>query len=136
MPSATGSPLRISIVAAVVSALGYLGWLAWDQDVDVRASDGYVTGPYQAWQIIGLIIVLIALAIYVGLRQCPFEGSLAIALVLTICFAVDAATNSDGDGLWVIGAAMIAIGSFAGGLLIACAAGSVGARLTARCRTN
>jgi len=119
MRSVTGSPVRVAVVAAVVSAFNYLVWLAWDQHVDVRASDGYVTGPYEPWQIVGMIAVLVALAVYIGLGQGVVHASLAVSVSLTICFAVDAATDARGDGLWPIGAGMVAIASFAGVLLVA-----------------
>ncbi|GLI01447.1 hypothetical protein [Phytohabitans aurantiacus] len=101
-----------ALLAAGVVA-GYLAFLGWDQHKDVDAA-GNASGPYQAWQVVGYGVLLAGLAFGAGRRGYPWVATVTISAVLTICFAVDAATDADADGLWPIGAALVAIGSAAG----------------------
>lgn len=105
--TAAAALLFIGVVA------GYLAFLGWDQHKDIDAA-GNASGPYQAWQVVGYGAVLAGLAFGAGRRGYPWVATVTISAALTACFAVDAATDADGDGLWPIGAALLAIGSAAG----------------------
>ena len=55
-----------------------------------------------------------------------------IPVVLTGCFAFDAATDTDTDGLWVVGAALVALGSLTAITIVAQVARAVRQQLDAR----
>src|SRR3954465_8316071 len=46
------------LVSAGVSVAAWAAWLGWDQHRDVHP-DGSTTGPYEAWQVIGLVLTLL-----------------------------------------------------------------------------
>ena len=45
----------VGVSLAVLTTATYLVFLAWDQHKDVDAL-GHATGPYQAWQIVGVVL--------------------------------------------------------------------------------
>ena len=100
--------------------IAYLGWLGWDQAKELGA-DGYLHGPYQWWQVIGLVITVVALASIGGRLAHPLLSTFVISVVLTLSWSVDAATGPgmENDGLWPLGSILIAIGSFVGVYLVA-----------------
>ncbi|MFI6506391.1 hypothetical protein ACIBCT_02200 [Streptosporangium sp. NPDC050855] len=100
---ATG--VRTGVILAVASAVNYLAWLGWDRQRDV-APDGTVSGPYQTWQVAGLVIVLGILAVVAGRRGHPVLGTAAVAVVTWLAWSVDAALSDD-SGLWVVGSLLL-----------------------------
>lgn len=120
VPPTGRSGLRLAVVLAILTTGNYLGWLGWDQRYDVDA-DGVVSGPYQPWQVVGLVAGLAALAGLAGWRRHPEVARTAIPAAMTLCFAVDAATdtNTYGASLWPVGAAMVAVGTLAGVAVVA-----------------
>jgi peptidoglycan/LPS O-acetylase OafA/YrhL len=108
-----------AIGLAAATAATYGGFLGWDQEKDLDPATGHLSGPYQAWQVVGCGAVLTALAFETGRRGRPRLAAVVVPVVLTACFSVDAATDADSDGLWPIGAALVALGSSAGALAAA-----------------
>ena len=107
---------------ALGTLIAYLAWLGWDQTKE-RGADGSLHGPYQWWQVAGLVITIVALASIGGRLMPPLLPAVVIAVVLTLTWSVDAATElgTENDGLWPIGSAMIAAGSFAAVWVVASA---------------
>jgi hypothetical protein len=58
-----GSAGRMAWKLAVSTAGNYLAWLGWDQRYDIGPG-GVATGPYQSWQVAGLVIGLAVLAAF------------------------------------------------------------------------
>jgi hypothetical protein len=113
------SAVWTAVLVAVATLAGYLGWLGWDQHKDAQP-DGSLTGPYQSWQVAGLVLVLAAVAAVASLRGRPMIAVVVGTVVTTACFSVDAATEPPitNDGLWPIGAAMVALGTCGGLALV------------------
>jgi hypothetical protein len=107
------SPTFLAVVLASTVAYGAL--LGWDQDKDVDPNGG-LTGPYQAWQVVLLAVVLAGAAVLVGWEQTPWIAAVAATVAMTVCFSVDAATDppATNDGLWPVGAFLVAIGTYLG----------------------
>ena len=112
------------VLLTLATALAYLAWLGWDQHKDI-GPDGE-TGPYQAWQVIGLVLTIGIIAAYAGWRGHPVEAIVVITLVLTIVWSIDAATDPEDDGLWPVGAFLLFIGSLVGVSVVALVADLVG----------
>lgn len=95
-------PIRESSRGALRSSRqgNYLGWLCWDQRYDVG---GVETGPYQAWQVAGLVIGLAVVSLLAAWRGHPAVAIAVVPAVMTLCFAFDAAPDSP---LLVIGAVL------------------------------
>jgi peptidoglycan/LPS O-acetylase OafA/YrhL len=120
----------VAIAAAVVAI--YWAFLGWDRHKDVDPVTGAVTGPYQPWQVIACGVVLAAVVFAAGWRGRTWVAVLVVPVVLTVCFSVDAATGTDGDGLWPIGAALVAVGSLLGAAAVATLGGYLGRSRRAR----
>ncbi|MBE1490091.1 hypothetical protein [Plantactinospora soyae] len=121
-----------TVALAGATALVYWAFLGWDQHKDIDPVTGAQTGPYQAWQVIGLGLVLALLVFEAGRRGRPLLASLVVSVVLTVSFGVDAATDADSDGLWPIGTALVAIGSLFGTGVVAGIGALLGRRRRAR----
>jgi len=129
-PRTRGSTLLWSVTLGAGTVAAYGAFLGWDQRKDLDPATAALTGPYQPWQVIGLAAAAALLAFEAGRRGRPGLAVLMVPVVLTACFSVDAATEADGDGLWPIGAALVALGS----LLGTGAAAGIGAYLGRRHR--
>lgn len=121
---------RVTVVAvlAAATAANYLAWLGWDHNYYVDAQ-GNVAGPYQPWQVVGLVLVVGVLAGVAGWRRCAWAALLVIPTVLTICFSITGITEPNNDGLWPVGAFLVAIGSFLGVSLVALPAEAIRRRI-------
>jgi hypothetical protein len=97
---------RISL-GAVLMAASYLVTLGWHRTA------------YHDWQGGLLVVLLVAFAVASGRSGHGWCAALTAPTVLTLLFAMDAATGADSDGLWPIGAAGMAAGSFLGVGLVA-----------------
>ncbi|MET9734206.1 hypothetical protein ABZZ79_27250 [Streptomyces sp. NPDC006458] len=100
----------VGLVLAGVAAVAWAGWLGWDQQRDVQA-DGSTTGPYQAWQVIGLVLTLLGPLYWAASRRHIGAAVAGIPLGLTVCAYVD--WSDDASGLFVIGVGMVLLGSLA-----------------------
>ncbi|GLX00973.1 hypothetical protein [Microtetraspora sp. NBRC 16547] len=105
------------MILALASLVNYLAWLGWDQERDIEP-DGSLSGPYQPWQVAGLVIVLGILAAFAGRRDHPGIGTLSIAGVMWLSWSVNAAL-SDNSGLWSVGAVALLPAVFFGVGLVA-----------------
>ncbi|MCC2307988.1 hypothetical protein [Cellulomonas chengniuliangii] len=114
-----GSTLVWVVGLAAVTLIAYLALLGWDQSKTLDPVTQNETGPYEAWQVIALVVVLGAAAFLAGRAGRLVPALVTIPVVLTLAFAVDAATDKNADGLWPIGAALVALGSAVGVALVA-----------------
>ncbi|GAA4568828.1 hypothetical protein GCM10023193_51260 [Planotetraspora kaengkrachanensis] len=112
-----GAGARIGVILAVASFVNYMAWLGWDHEWDVEP-DGSLSGPYQPWQVAGLVVGLGFLAGLAGRRGHPRIGTLSIAGVMWLSWSVNAAISDD-SGLWAVGAAMLLPAVFLGVGLVA-----------------
>ncbi|MFJ6940067.1 hypothetical protein [Streptomyces sp. NPDC101132] len=88
----------------------WAAWLGWDQVLDV-APDGSVSGPYQAWQVIGLVLTLTAVVWASARRQLVVASIIGTTAGLTVASFYD--WSDDGSGLFVIGVGMTTMATFA-----------------------
>ncbi|MGV9314290.1 hypothetical protein ACWDR0_19215 [Streptomyces sp. NPDC003691] len=113
------------LALAVLAAVLWAGWLGWDQKRDVHA-DGTTTGPYEAWQVAGLVLPLLAAVYWTASRQYITATVLGITAGLTGAACYD--WSDDSSGLFVIGVTMIMIGSLGATGLLAVTFASRGRR--------
>jgi hypothetical protein len=105
-------------VSAALTVTAYLGWLGWDQQ---RRPDG--TGPYEAWQVVGLALTLATMTAVISWRSTDFTQPLAavgvVTAVLTAAWSIDAATETTPDAnLWPVGAIFLLGGTTVGLLIV------------------
>jgi hypothetical protein len=109
------------LLAGVTAAL-WAAWLGWDQRRDVHA-DGSTTGPYEAWQVIGLVLSLLVPVYWAAARRHFIGAVLGVTAGLTVSAFYD--WSDDASGLFVIGVGMVMVGSFAVTTAVAAVVASV-----------
>lgn len=112
----------VAVTAAAAMAVSYAGTLAWDQE-KYYGADGNLHGPYQDWQGAVLCAAVAAAAFLGGAAGRPVTATYSVALTVTVLWAVDAATDPPevNDGLWPVGAMLVAFATSATSLLVAVA---------------
>lgn len=99
----------IAFVAMALTAMvAWYGWLGWDQVPDEHP-DGSTSGPYEAWQVIGLVVTLLAPVVWAGTRRYFPAAVAGTTIGLTAAAYYD--WSDDSSGLFVVGVGMITIGS-------------------------
>ncbi|MFE5791795.1 hypothetical protein ACFQ8C_04370 [Streptomyces sp. NPDC056503] len=109
------SPTPVGVVTALLAIASWAAWLGWDQKRDVHP-DGSVTGPYEAWQVVGLVLTLFAPVVWTALRGHGVAGALGTSAGLALAAFVD--WSDDASGLYAVGAVMVAGGSLAATFLV------------------
>ncbi|WP_329209458.1 hypothetical protein OG257_20485 [Streptomyces sp. NBC_00683] len=113
------------LVLAVMTLVVWAAWLGWDQHRDVQP-DGSETGPYEAWQVIGLVLTLLAPVYWAASRRYIAGAAFGVPVGLTVAAGYD--WSDDSSGLFLVGVVMIMVGS----LIVTCAATAVIASVKAR----
>ncbi|MGW3628923.1 hypothetical protein ACWD7F_01950 [Streptomyces sp. NPDC005122] len=102
-------PQLVSILLlAGVSLAAWAAWLGWDQHRDVQP-DGTTTGPYAAWQVIGLVLTLLAPVYWAASRRYVAGAVLGTTAGLTVA-AYDG-WSDDSSGLFMVGVGLVMTGS-------------------------
>jgi hypothetical protein len=97
-------------------------WLGWDQHRDVHP-DGSTTGPYEAWQVIGLVLTLLAPVCWAASRRHLAAAVLGPTVGLTLAAYYD--WSDDSSGLFVIGVGLVMIGSLVTTVIVSAVVTSV-----------
>ncbi|MEI5527060.1 hypothetical protein WB401_34445 [Streptomyces brasiliscabiei] len=104
------SPLLPALVTGAASLTLWAVWLGWDQRRDLHP-DGSSTGPYQAWQVIGLVLTLLPPLYWAASRRHIAGAVIGTTAGLTVASFHD--WSDDASGLYVIGVTMVMLGSIA-----------------------
>ncbi|MFF3938415.1 hypothetical protein [Streptomyces phaeofaciens] len=99
--------LPILLPAGASLAL-WAAWLGWDQHRDVHP-DGTTTGPYQAWQVIGLVLTLLVPLYWAASRQHTAAAVFGTTAGLTVAAYYD--WSDDASGLFMVGVVLVMLGS-------------------------
>ncbi|MBO0596711.1 hypothetical protein I2485_04450 [Nesterenkonia sp. E16_7] len=105
------------------SAGAWFAWMGWDQEYQVDPVTGLASGPYEAWQVIGCGITLLAVAVPASWGR-HWKAALLLPPSFTLAWSVTAAAE-DMTGLWMVGAVMVLIGSSLGTAAILGVTGAV-----------
>ncbi|MEV7728720.1 hypothetical protein AB0P15_28850 [Streptomyces sp. NPDC087917] len=100
----------------LIPVAAWAAWLGWDQHRDVHP-DGSVTGPYEAWQVIGLVLTLLAPVYWAASRHHIASAVLGTTGGLTAAALYD--WSDDASGLFLVGVGMLAVGSLVTTLILA-----------------
>ncbi|OIJ69381.1 hypothetical protein WN71_002430 [Streptomyces mangrovisoli] len=98
------------LLPALVAAALWAAWLGWDQHRDVHP-DGTTTGPYEVWQVAGLVLTLLVPVSWAAYRRHVTGAVLGTTAGLAVAAWWD--WSDDASGLFVIGVALVTLGSLA-----------------------
>ncbi|HET6859620.1 MAG TPA: hypothetical protein VFH94_21335 [Streptomyces sp.] len=113
--------LAVLVLAVVASAL-WAAWLGWDQHRDVQP-DGTMTGPYEAWQVIGLVLTLLVAVCWAASRRHVAGAVLGTTVGLTSAAYYD--WSDDSSGLFMVGVGMVMMGSLVATAVVSAVIASV-----------
>ncbi|MFE7766573.1 hypothetical protein [Streptomyces sp. NPDC057438] len=102
--------LLSALVTAVASLTMWAAWLGWDQRRDLHP-DGSSTGPYEAWQVIGLVLTLLVPVVWAASRRHIASAVVGTTAGLAVASFYD--WSDDASGLFVIGVMMVTVGTAA-----------------------
>ncbi|MFE7974275.1 hypothetical protein [Streptomyces shenzhenensis] len=106
------------LVSAGVAVAVWAAWLGWDQHRDVHP-DGSTTGPYEAWQVTGLVLTLLVL-VYGAVSRGHVAGAVFGTTVgLTAAASYD--WSDDASGLFMVGVVLVMLGSLVGTAIVSSA---------------
>ncbi|MEU1469394.1 hypothetical protein ABZ434_14365 [Streptomyces sp. NPDC005761] len=100
--------LTAILVLTVMTSAVWAAWLGWDQHRDVQP-DGSETGPYEAWQVIGLVLTLLVPVYWAASRRYVAGAVLGVTAGLTAAAYYD--WSDDSSGLFMVGVGMTMVGS-------------------------
>lgn len=110
--------LLSALLLAALTVVAWYGWLGWDHEYQTDPVTNVVSGPYETWQVQGLAVTLLGLAIGAAVLVSPFLPLLVMPLAFTVAWSVDA-SGQDETGLWGVGALFILVGMSTAGLVLA-----------------
>jgi hypothetical protein len=120
------------VVVAALSVLAWYAWLGWDTQYQIDPVTQAASGPYEAWQVVGCALTLLAVfvgALLAGAR--PLLASIALTLAFTAAWTVQAAAN-DETGLYGVGMMMILVGLTVATTVVGYVVAAIRGRLTTR----
>ncbi|MFJ4889927.1 hypothetical protein ACIP5U_08180 [Streptomyces sp. NPDC088788] len=98
------------LLLAALSVALWAAWLGWDQHRDVHP-DGSTTGPYEAWQVIGLVLTLLPPVCWAVSRHYVAGAVAGTTAGLTLAAGYD--WSDDSSGLFMVGVVLVMMGSLA-----------------------
>jgi hypothetical protein len=94
-----------TLLSAALSVATWWLWLGWDDTYQFDAS-GVASGPYEAWQVIGVALTLGLIAGLAALRISFLVVSPAVTIPFVVTWSMHAAAQ-DETGMWGVGAILI-----------------------------
>lgn len=109
--------LTASAVLALLTASCWWVWMAWDHSYQIDPATGTTSGPYQAWQVIGCVVCLVALGVGATVHLAAWLVIPIMSIAFTAAWSWTAA-SADSTGLWGVGAMLVFVGMLTGTFLV------------------
>ena len=122
-----------ALLLALVAAASWWAWLGWDTTYQTDPRTGTVSGPYEAWQVIGCVLTLLVAGL-LGATLIHPRALILMPLGFAIAWSITSARDDD-TGLWLVGAFMVLIGMSLGCVVVGLVGNGL-ARLISRDRTR
>ena len=116
---------------ALLAAACWFAWMGWDTQYQTDPATGDVTGPYEAWQVVGCVVCLAVVTVLAARVLGGWRAAVTVALAFTAAWSITQA-SADESGLWLVGAALVLVGTAAGAGLVALVTVAVRRRRAAR----
>ncbi|WP_447646398.1 hypothetical protein [Nocardioides zeae] len=91
--------------------------MGWDDEYQVDPATNEVSGPYEAWQVVGCVLTLLVVGVVAARRWRPFGTALVLPVSFTLAWSVTAASEDD-SGLWGVGAVLVLLGTAVASLVV------------------
>ncbi|UZN02816.1 hypothetical protein [Cellulomonas sp. S1-8] len=122
-PARGRTAARVAVVAAL-SAACWFAWMGWDTEYQTDPGTGAVTGPYEAWQVVGCLVSLVLVTVLAVRMLGRWRTVVTVAVAFTAAWSLTQAPT-DSSGLWVVGALLVLAGTAAGAGVVAVVAAAV-----------
>jgi hypothetical protein len=110
---------RIGVVAVGAAAtVGAYLWLLYHSGSGRPGVSSYLRGPYLAWHVVAVVVILGLGAIWAGWLGFPLLGALVESSALVASWSITAATDRTSNSAWPIGAVLIGWVCLGGSLLV------------------
>ncbi len=106
------------VVVVVLAGASWWGWMGWDDEYRTDPVTGVVSGPYEAWQVVGsgvCVVLLVGVATVLLGRGTAVLGT---TLGYTFGWSVTSFPQDD-SGLAGVGAVMVLVGVGLASLVVA-----------------
>ncbi|WP_461158081.1 hypothetical protein [Saccharopolyspora tripterygii] len=103
----------LGVGLAVLTAACWWAWMAWDRSYQTDPATGVTSGPYQAWQVVGCVVCLVALGVGASVRLPTWLVIPVMPVAFTAAWSWTA-SGADDTGLWVVGALLVFVGMVVG----------------------
>src|SRR3954453_23967899 len=110
----SGWSLGLVVFLVLASGAAYWGFLGWDDQRDLDPVTGRLTGPYQPRQVTGCGAVVLFLSVLGGWVREVGPTWVALGTTLVVSFSITGITDPMNQGLWPIGASMLAAVTYPG----------------------
>ncbi|WP_313404525.1 hypothetical protein [Aeromicrobium sp.] len=107
-----------SVITVAVSWICWWAWMGWDTAKDLDLATGNETGPYEAWQVIGSALCVVALVAVATVQWGPLVATVATTVGYTAGWMITA-FSQDEQGLALIGGLLVLAGVAIGSALVA-----------------
>jgi hypothetical protein len=107
-----------SVLVGGLTVAAWFGWLGWDHEYEIDPVTQHATGPYEAWQVVGCVLSLLAIALVAGVELHPLVPLAVMPPAFTAAWSLDAASR-DETGLWAVGAVLLLVGLLLGASAVA-----------------
>ncbi len=105
-------------VLLIASAVDYASWLGAHDHNYVNAQGQY-RGPYEVWQVIGFVSVIVALLLVAGWQRLTLDAATSVAVAVAVTFACYGTRQPGPDDGWRATLTIfIAGGTFSAGVAI------------------
>lgn len=103
---------------ALLTAACWWAWLAWDRTYQRDPVTGTASGPYEAWQVAGCVLCLVAVTVWAATRLPLWIVVPVVPVAFTAAWSLTA-SSYDNSGLWPVGALFLLVGMIAGTVVVA-----------------
>lgn len=97
----------------MLTAACWWAWMAWDRSYQTDPATGVTSGPYQAWQVVGCVVCLVALGVGASVRLPTWLVIPVMHVAFTAAWSWTA-SGADDTGLWGVGALLVFVGMVVG----------------------
>ncbi|MFI9529507.1 hypothetical protein [Micromonospora rosaria] len=106
-----------ALLLAAATVAVWWAWLGWDTGHPADPRTGSAAGTYAGWQVVGVVLSLVAVAAVAGWLLNPWLVVPVMTAAFTVAWSQQASAGAE-SGLWAISAILVLVGMAAGATLV------------------